>query len=331
MTRVTLDLGQLVREGRLSQDEADRLVGMGETAAPRGRVLANVLFIFGALAVVAGVLAFQPPLDVGLGLAVGSTALGAILVFRAREEWGLLGHALTLMGVLGVGGWVLLRFRELGDPWPLYAWPTVAVLMIVGAVGLRNAVLAAFAPLAVGQALGTSTAYWHASYALFVREATISAVLFAAIASGLFWARGHLGEAYRLVATVAARVSFFLANFALWVGSLWGDYPGELWARRDRDYSEMDAWRENALFVPDTAFAILWAVFLVASLVIGVRTGRRFLANTSIVFLAIHFYTQLFEVLGAQPLSLVLGGLLLIAGGVGVARFDRWLRQRGAD
>lgn len=329
MTRVTLDLDRLVDDGRLSRDEADRLAEMADDA-PRGRILANVLFIFGALATVAGVLAFQPPLDVGLGMAVGSTALGALLVFRARDEWGLLGHALTLMGALGVAGWIVIRFNELGGDWSLYAWPCVSALFITGAIGLRNAVLAAFAPIALGQALGSSTGYWSATYTLFVRESAITFLVFALIAAALFWARPLLSESYRLVSTVAARVSFFLANFALWVGSLFGDYPGELWATRDGSWSASSEWRETALHIPDTMFSIIWAAFLVLALIVGIRSGRRFVANTSIVFLAIHLYTQFFELLGFHPLAMVVGGVILIVGGVGVARFDRWLRNRGA-
>ncbi|HAE93111.1 MAG TPA: hypothetical protein DCG65_01030, partial [Hyphomonas atlantica] len=46
-----------------------------------------------------------------------------------------------------------------------------------------------------------------------------------------------------------------------------------------------------------------------------------FLSITSIVFLTIHGYTQYFEYLGAQPETLVLGGLVLVGLAVVGARF----------
>ena len=49
--------------------------------------------------------------------------------------------------------------------------------------------------------------------------------------------------------------------------------------------------------------AALWAM----------RANRRWLVNIVAVFGAIHFYTQWFERLGATPLSVLLGGLLMLA------------------
>lgn len=327
MTRVTLDLTKLVADGALSAAEAERLRGLGEVAG-RSRIIVNVLLIFGALAVTAGVLAFQPPLDVGLGLAIGAVSLGGVLIYRAKDEWGLLGQALVLMGVLGVCAWIGMRFNEFEAPWPSAIWPLVTLLTLAGAVCFRNAVLAALVPIALGHWVGSGTGYWHASYFLFVREATISIGVFTLLGVALFWGRARLPEAYNLVTTVMARVSFFLANFGFWIGSLWGDHPGELWATASMEHAERSAWREQAFYIPELAFSVGWAAFLIAAIVVGVRTQRRFISNTAIVFLAIHLYTQLFEVLGAQPLILVAGGISLIAFGVGLARFDRWQRER---
>ena len=48
-----------------------------------------------------------------------------------------------------------------------------------------------------------------------------------------------------------------------------------------------------------------------------------FVSVTSIVFLAIHGYTQYFELLGANAASLVIGGIVLVALAVVGARFFR--------
>ena len=110
----------------------------------------------------------------------------------------------------------------------------------------------------------------------------------------------------------------FMVNFAFWVGSLWGDRVGEHWFAPDR-WSERSEWRETAMSIPDYVFTIGW----VAALAIVIFKTRRnsFLSITSIVFLTIHGYTQYFEYLGAQPETLVLGGLVLVGLAVAGARF----------
>ncbi|MBU1289273.1 MAG: hypothetical protein KJ871_16285, partial [Alphaproteobacteria bacterium] len=80
-------------------------------------------------------------------------------------------------------------------------------------------------------------------------------------------------------------------------------------------------WRENAIFIADEAFTIGWAAFLIAVIVKAKRGG--FLSVISTVFLAIHFYTQYFEILGANPGSLVVGGIILVGLAVGGTRLFR--------
>ena len=53
--------------------------------------------------------------------------------------------------------------------------------------------------------VGSGTAYWHASYGLFVQEPAISAILFGAVAGTLYAAREWIPEAWKTVTTVAAR------------------------------------------------------------------------------------------------------------------------------
>ena len=326
--RITLDLPRLVADGQLTPEEADRLLTLAGPNRTQ-HVVANILLIFGALMSVAGILALEPPLEVGLFLALAALGTGGTLVFRARDEWGLLGQTLVLMGVLGLSGWAALRFEDLGGVWPVLTAPFIAVLTVSTAVVFRNGVLAALAPVALANLIGTGTAYWHASYALFVEEATISIVIFGSLSAGLFLLRHRLPDAYQLTALIMARVSFFLTNFAFWVGSLWGDRVGEIWAEgSDTDYEALTAWRQHALFIPETMFSIAWLVFLAVCIVVGLRTQRRFIANTAIVFLAIHFYTQIYETLLDAPGSLVLIGLSLVGFGFGLARFDRWQRLR---
>jgi iron complex transport system permease protein len=44
----------------------------------------------------------------------------------------------------------------------------------------------------------------------------------------------------------------------------------------------------------------------------AVRANRRWVVNLAAVFGAIHFYTQWFERLGATPVSVLVGGVLVL-------------------
>ena len=111
-----------------------------------------------------------------------------------------------------------------------------------------------------------------------------------------------------------------MVNFAFWVGSLWGDRIGEHWLAPSA-WSDRNAWREAATDIPEIVFTLGWAAFLIA-MIVKVRRGG-FVSVTSIVFLAIHGYTQYFELLGANAASLVVGGIVLVGLAVAGARFFR--------
>ncbi len=156
--RVTLDLGRLVAEGKISEDEALRLASLGEgsespaaspssppetSAGPRGRVFANMAMIFGALAVMIGVELLHPSVALGGALAIAALLGGAFLRRRADASWVLLAHALAIGGALGACLAFLVQFPNLN-----------AGLLIVGVFlaanrGLLRSGLIAACPLAL--------------------------------------------------------------------------------------------------------------------------------------------------------------------------------------
>ena len=80
-------------------------------------------------------------------------------------------------------------------------------------------------------ALGSTTGYMHAVYMITVNEPSITIVFFALLAGAAYVVSQHVGQAYQQLAIVFARVSLILVNFGFWIGSLWGDSPGETWAQ----------------------------------------------------------------------------------------------------
>ena len=332
---VTLDLDWLVASGAVRLDEARRLSALGVPSRING-TLVSVLYIIGALGVAAGVVALNPTATTGLVLALIALAGGWFIRRRRRAELEVLGMGLGIMGALGLCGWLALEF---GEAWrPVALWGVATAIIAAVALAFRSSFLAALVPLGIGAMAGSGTAYWHATYAVFVREPTVTFVLFTALAASLYAAlpriRAH-EAALGAMATVAARMSFVLANFALWVGSLWGDHVGEhLSGIHDRaegtdwtaQQQALEAWRAGAFHVPELAFVLVWAAFAIAAVAVGQRRNLRFLVNGGVVFLAINAYTQFFERFHAEEWALILGGGSMVALAVLLVRFPllRW-------
>ena len=65
-----------------------------------------------------------------------------------------------------------------------------------------------------------------------------------------------------------------------------------------------------------------WAVLLLGIGIWAVRANRRWVVNTAAAFGAIHFYTQWFERLGAQPWAIIIAGLIVVAIAVALWRYN---------
>jgi hypothetical protein len=122
---------------------------------------------------------------------------------------------------------------------------------------------------------------------------------------------------YERIAIQAARTAILLVNFGFWIGSLWGDPLILLRGLEGR------AARLSDVVIPDYAFSIAWAVALIGAGFWAAHVNRRWLVNSAAAFGAIHFYTQWFERLGATPLSVLLGGLVMLAIAVALWAFNR--------
>jgi hypothetical protein len=306
-----------VRGGKLTRDEAERL----KTLASRdtSALAINSLMVFGATAVSAGILALNPSFEAGAALGVALVLVGLAVTFRASEQWSLLGTATTIIGALLLAGGVIGLFEG------AFAGTcfTVALLFAL-AVLTGSSFLMALLPLAVAAALGSSTGYAHATYMLIVREPAITIVVFSLLAAAGYLVSLQVTPAYERLALVFARVSLMLVNFGFWVGSLWGDYPGQSWLHGGT-YSGSESsqtWRAAAWHVPDSVFIIGWAGLLVASGFWGAYANRRWVVNTAATFGAIHFYTQWFERLGAQPWAIIVAGLTVVAVAAALWRYN---------
>lgn len=308
MTVIKLNLKTLLESGEMQADEVQRLQALALPAKAQTAWITSLL-IFGALAVASGVLLMNPQPITGLALALLSLTGAAVLKYgQSNPAWHALAAAFALMGTLGLCGWVSIEFGESSSASMVAS--TIFVLTTLSAVIYRSPFLSALAVLSLGAVLGSGTAYWHASYALFVEEPSVTIVIFGALCAGLYTLRAKAQAIWSEMVTMGARTAFFMVQFGFWVGSLWGDYLGDVWVNT-ASWQDRKTWQETAAQIPEAAFTLGWAAALIAIIFRAPKGG--FLSNTSLVFLAIHLYTQFFETFHDSPLAVVIAGLSAIA------------------
>jgi iron complex transport system permease protein len=249
-----------------------------------------------------------------LGFAV--FAIGLAFTLSRIEQWGLLGQICLVVGVLMFCGAVLALGKG-----ALGAMLIVTATLAVAAVIARSGLLIAAAVLALGACLGARAGYWHATYALAIYEPATTIVLFSALALAAYLLSNRLPAEYERLALIAARTSVFMVNFGFWIGSLWGDGLRLVRSLLHDDPSILTSYGPD--IISPTAFAVAWAIALLGVGIWGMAANRRWVVNVAAVFGAIHFYTQWFDKLGPQPLSFILGGLLMLGFALALWAFNR--------
>jgi hypothetical protein len=227
----------------------------------------------------------------------------------------VLGQICLVIGALMFCGGVI-AFGE-GS---LAAMLIVTAVLALIAVAARSSLLTVLAVLAASACLGAKAGYAHAMYSLAIFEPTLTIVLFSALAFAAYQVSKRLPADYERIALAAARTAILLVNFGFWIGSLWGD-PLFLLSRMAG--KARAAPRLEDVVIPHSVFSIAWAVVLIAAALWAMRINRRWLVNVAAIFGAIHFYTQWFETLGATPVSVLLGGLMMLAIALALWAFNR--------
>jgi hypothetical protein len=306
--KITLDIPKLVEQGRLTPAEAERLKALA--SQDTGSLGINILVGFGVVAVAAGLGALVPNVVTALALGGVIFALGLGLTLSRSQQWWLLAQMCTVLGALIFCG-AVLAFAD----GALAAMLLVTVLLAVAGVIARSGLLIAASVLAAGACLGAKAGYWHATYALAIYEPLLTIALFSALALATYVLSHRVSADHERLALMAARTSVLMVNFGFWIGSLWGDRLLLL-----RNLTRAD---RPAVVIPDWLFSVGWAAALVAVGIWGVQANRRWVVNVAAVFGAIHFYTQWFERLGATPVSVLAGGVLMLAIALALWRFNR--------
>lgn len=302
--KVTLDLTKLREEGKITDAEFEKLsqLAAGATAS----LAFNILIGFGVIAVSGGSLALAPnaAVSIVIGLMVGGSGLA---LYQARwKQWEILAHICVLVGALLLGGGMVV----LGEA-SIITFLVIAIGFAVAGVIARSGLLIVGSVLALSSALGSRTGYMHATYFLGIQEPAATVVVFGLIGIAAYQLSKRLRSEYERLAITAARASVFLVNLGFWIGSLWGDRFEQL-----------------KIEIGSSIFVILWAVALVGTGIWAAKVNRRWVVNVVAVFAAIHFYTQYFERLGAEPATIVFAGLLALGFAAALWNFNRRLWDR---
>lgn len=299
--KVTLDLTDLVAKGQLTKDEADKLARLG--AEDTGSLGSNILLAFGTVAVALGGGFLFPTAQSVVVMGVILFFLGLGLIVNKASKWGLFAQFCVTLGALAIVGGV--SYLSDGSIW-VSAGLTVG--LAVAAALAQSGLLAALTILELAVVLGAGTAYWHASYFFGVDRPAVTIVVLAVVTLALFFASLRLPSVYERVCIIAARTAILMINLAFLVGSLFGD----------------STFASQGVTLTAGVFTIVWALLLIGVGAWGIYANRRWVVNAAAVFGAIHFYTQWFEYLGPNPLSVLGGGILLVVFGL----LLRWINGR---
>lgn len=301
--KVTLDLDQLLKDGKITQIEYEKLSGF--SAKSTSSLAFNILIGFGVIAVSGAALALVPSPTTAIVIGLFILASGLVLLHSGSEQWNVLANICIMVGALMLGGGIVTVTKG-----SLISILSVTAIFAMASIFARSALLAVLATLMLSASIGATTGYFHASYFLAIQEPIITVILFSILSIGLYQLSKKLPAEYERIAIASARTSVFLVNFGFWVGSLWGERT-----------------ETRGVIISDSIFAVLWAVALLATAIWAWKRNRRWVLNTVATFGGIHFYTQWFENLGASPGTVLVAGLLALGFAVGIRSINTKMRE----
>lgn len=263
---------------------------------------------FGAIATSSGILILLKSALGALQLGLILAALGIYLKLQRGRVWGLLASILLLLGTIITAGGIITITR--GSP---TGFLIITFLGLIGAILAKSGLLSMFSALALSATIGAFTAYGFASYYLVIQQPSLTIILFTILGILSYQISKKVRPDYEDVGIIFARTCLFMVNFGFWVGSLWGDTLGK----------PRSGWQLTITEgIPDLVFVIGWAIALILAAMWAIKAHKRWVVNTVMVFGAIHFYTQYFERLGANSLSLMLGGIIALAIALGIVKYN---------
>ena len=307
------------------------------------RMLGNAAAIVGAGMLIGGagielVDKYREIAEPFLLLGGAAVAAAAYYIFaRGRAALGFAAGSVMLMGgalhLVGVG----LMFQDADGLMPALVNGYAAFLIAAAGILVNVRLVTALAIVPFAQMLDTGTQYWHAAYAFYSPESTLTILQMGLLIAACVWASTRLADRFARHAGIIAIMAAVVANLAFLVGSLWGDHVGASFYDlpgwdRDLSYSEntdiRDAFRAQFFTISEHVYSVVWAVLLGLAAFWAAHANRRGLFNAAMTFGGIHAYTQMFETMADEPLAYALGGLAAIPLAWGMWRLNQYLTTR---
>ena len=287
--KIVLNIKELLEQGQIDQTEYDKLLLLSKRETTS--LALNLLLGLGIVATSIGAIALAPsPYSCFIfGLIV--SVIGLLFKIKASDQWIVFSITCLISGLL-MSSAAIVWFEDYWFQTITYRSISIMVFILgFSAYFLKSSLLFALSVLSLSTLLSLGVGYKSGSYFIWVEYPLLTIVTFSVLSICFYLLSKKVNADDEKLLITGSRVSVLLVNLGFWVGSLWGDI-----------------WLEPAYF-----FSITWALAILGTGFWAWKANRVWLINVLGVFGSIHFYTQWFEILGAQPLSLFMGGVIAVS------------------
>ena len=286
--KIVLNIKELLEEGQIDQVEYDKLLLLSKRQTTS--LTFNLLVGLGIVAASIGAIALMPSPYSCFVFGLLVCAVGIFIKIKASDQWAVLSIICLMSGLLMSSAAIIWLEEHMFHVITYRSISIVIFILGFSSYFLKSNLLAAISVLNLSTLLGSGVGYEFASYFIWLEYPLLTIVAFSILAICFYSFSKKVGADNEKLLITGSRVSIFLVNLGFWIGSLGGDI-----------------WLESPHI-----FSIAWALAIFGIGFWAWKENRVWLINVLGVFGSIHFYTQWFQTLGAEPLSLFLGGVIAI-------------------
>ena len=305
--KVVLNIKELLEEGQIDQVEYDKLLLLSKSQTTS--LAFNLLVGLGIVAASIGAIALTPSPYSCFAFGLLVSTIGILIKIKTSDQWVVL-SIISLMSGLLMSSAAILWFED--HVFQEITYRSISIVIFIlgfSSYYLKSSLLATISVLNLSTLLGSGAGYNFASYFIWVEYPLLTIVAFSILAICFYLLSKKVKADNERLLITGSRVSVLLVNLGFWIGSLGGDI-----------------WLESPYL-----FSIAWALAIFGIGFWAWKENRVWLINVLGVFGSIHFYTQWFEVLGAQPLSLFLGGVIAIGIAILFKRLNKSYKMETSD
>ena len=305
--KVVLNIKELLEEGQIDQVEYDKLLLLSKSQTTS--LAFNLLVGLGIVAASIGAIALTPSPYSCFAFGLLVSVVGILIKIKTSDQWAVLSIICLMSGLLMSSAAILWLEEHMFQEITYRSISIVIFILGFSSYYLKSSLLAAISVLNLSTLLGSGVGYNFASYFIWVEYPLLTIVAFSILAICFYLLSKKVKADNERLLITGSRVSVLLVNLGFWIGSLGGDI-----------------WLESPYL-----FSIAWALAIFGIGFWAWKENRVWLINVLGVFGSIHFYTQWFQTLGAQPLSLFLGGVIAIGIAILFKRLNKSYKMETSD